>query len=138
MTNNQKEKPTVWKKIGSDLLINISKLVLSITFILSGFVKIVDPLGTQYKIADYIEAMGLQQYAPDILTLALSVIISSVEFILGICLLFAIHRRVVSRLILVFMIVMTMITLWLAVENPISDCGCFGDAIKLTNWQTFS
>ncbi len=137
MTNNQKEKPTVWKKIGSDLLINISKLVLSITFILSGFVKIVDPLGTQYKIADYIEAMGLQQYAPDILTLALSVIISSVEFILGICLLFAIHRRVVSRLILVFMIVMTMITLWLAVENPISDCGCFGDAIKLTNWQTF-
>ena len=103
---------------------------------LSGFVKAVDPLGTQYKIADYAEAMGLQAYAPDLLTLLASIGISAVEFLLGICLLFAIHRRVASKLIVMLMTVMTALTLWLALANPISDCGCFGDALKLTNWET--
>ena len=106
------------------------------TFILSGFVKAVDPLGTQYKIHDYLAAMGLAQYAPDILTLAASVLLSTVEFILGICLLFAIRRRLVSRIVLWVMIAMTLITLWLAWTDPIHDCGCFGDALVLTNWQT--
>ena len=103
---------------------------------LSGFVKAVDPLGTQYKIADYAEAMGLQAYAPDLLTLLASIGISAIEFLLGICLLFAIHRRVASKLIVMLMTVMTALTLWLALANPISDCGCFGDALKLTNWET--
>ena len=137
MANKQQENTSVWRNFGSSLLINICKLLLAITFILSGFVKAVDPLGTQYKINDYIEAWGLQQYVPDMLTLAGSIAISAVEFILGICILFAIHRRVVSKLVLIFIAAMTVITLWLAIENPISDCGCFGDAIKLTNWQTF-
>ena len=106
------------------------------TFILSGFVKAVDPLGTQYKIHDYLAAMGLAQYSPDILTLAASVLLSTVEFILGICLLFAIRRRLVSRIVLWVMIAMTLITLWLAWTDPIHDCGCFGDALVLTNWQT--
>ena len=106
------------------------------TFILSGFVKAVDPLGTQYKIHDYLAAMGLAQYSPDILTLAASVLLSTVEFILGICLLFAIRRRLVSRIVLWVMIAMTLITLWLAWTDPIHDCGCFGDALVLANWQT--
>ena len=119
------------------ILVNIARLLVALAFILSGFVKAVDPSGTQYKIADYLEAMHLGTYAPDALTLILSVLLSAAEFWLGICLLFAIRRRVVTRIILGWLIIMTPLTLWLALANPISDCGCFGDAIVLTNWQTF-
>ena len=119
------------------IVVNFARLLLALTFILSGFVKAVDPQGTQYKITDYLAAMGLRQWVPDFLALGTSVVLLAVEFIIGICLLFAIHRRLVSKLTLVIMVAMTALTLWLAIENPISDCGCFGDAIVLTNWQTF-
>lgn len=117
-------------------VVNIARLVLAVTLILSGFVKAVDPLGTQYKIADYLTAMQLGSYAPDFLTLGASVVLSAIEFGTGICLLFAIRRRLVTTLALVMMAVMTPLTLWLAIANPVSDCGCFGDALVLTNWQT--
>jgi triosephosphate isomerase len=119
------------------VLVNIARFVLATVLILSGFVKAVDPLGTQYKIADYLTAMHLGHVLPDFMTLGASVLLSALEFVLGICLMFAIRRRLVSRLVLVVMLVMTPLTLWLAVANPVSDCGCFGDAVVLTNWQTF-
>ena len=117
---------------------NVCRLVLAVTFIFSGYVKAIDPLGTQYKLHDYAEAVGVSAWVPDWLTLASSVGLSALEFCLGIFLLFAIHRRLASRLTLVFMVVMTLVTLWLFVANPIEDCGCFGDALKLTNGQTFA
>jgi len=117
--------------------VNVCRLMLAVAFILSGFVKAVDPLGTQYKIHDYLGAMGLAAYVPDFLTLSTSVVLSATEFFLGICLLFAIRRRLVSLITMVFLVVMTLLTLWLALADPISDCGCFGDALVLTNWQTF-
>ena len=119
------------------LAVNIARLILGVAFILSGFVKAVDPLGTQYKIQDYLVAMGLGRLIPDFMTLSASVLLSTIEFILGICLLFAIRRRMVSKIVLVLMTAMTLLTLWLALTDPISDCGCFGDALVLTNWQTF-
>ena len=112
-------------------------MVLAVTLILSGFVKAVDPMGTQYKIADYLQALHLGTLVPDFLTLGAAVVLSAIEFGLGICLLFAIRRRLVSTLVLIMMAIMTPLTLWLAVADPISDCGCFGDAVVLTNWQTF-
>ena len=118
-------------------VVNIARFLLAVVFILSGFVKAVDPLGTQYKIHDYLVAMHLGELVPDFVTLSASILQSAIEFVLGICLLFAIRRRVVTRLTLAIMVVMTLLTLWLAIENPISDCGCFGDALVLTNWQTF-
>ena len=118
--------------------VNIARLILAIVLILSGFVKAVDPLGTQYKIHDYLQAVELAQYVPDIATLGAAVLLSAIEFGLGICLLFAIRRRLVTMLTLILMLVMTPITLWLAIANPISDCGCFGDAVVLTNWQTLA
>ena len=118
--------------------VNIARLILAIVLILSGFVKAVDPLGTQYKIHDYLQAVELAQYVPDFATLGAAVLLSAIEFGLGICLLFAIRRRLVTLLTLILMLVMTPITLWLALANPISDCGCFGDAIVLTNWQTLA
>ena len=119
------------------IAVNVCRLVLAVAFILSGFVKAVDPLGTQYKIHDYLVVWGLADVVPDFLTLSVSVVQSSAEFFLGICLLFAIRRRLVSLISMILMVVMTLLTLWLAIANPISDCGCFGDALVLTNWQTF-
>ena len=118
-------------------MINVCRFIVAPTFIFSGFVKAVDPLGTQYKIQDYMEALGMADALPDWVTLSTSVLLAALEFILGVLLLFAIHRRTVSKTIVAFLVVMTGITLWLAVANPVSDCGCFGDAVHLTNWQTF-
>ena len=118
------------------IIINLFRIVLGLTFILSGFVKAIDPLGTQYKIEDYLGALSLGGMLPDFVTLGTSVAISAIEFTLGVLLLFAISRRVISKVTLVFMTIMTLITAWLYIANPISDCGCFGDAIHLTNGET--
>ncbi len=118
------------------VVVNIARFLLAVVLILSGFVKAVDPLGTQYKIADYLEALQLAQYVPEAVMLGISVLLSAFEFMLGTCLLLAIRRRTVSLLTLLLFVVMTPLTLWLALANPISDCGCFGDAVVLTNWQT--
>ena len=119
------------------ILVNICRLLVSLTLILSGFVKAIDPLGTQYKIQDYLAALSMGSIVPDWLTLSTSVLLAAMEFSLGLFLLFAIHRRLVSRLTLIFMAVMTIVTLWVWIANPVKDCGCFGDAIVLTNAQTF-
>ena len=115
---------------------NICRAVLAVTFIFSGYVKAIDPLGTQFKIRDYLTALSIGDYVPDWLTLGSSVALASLEFALGIFILFAIRRRFTTRVILAFMAVMTLITVWIAIANPVSDCGCFGDAITLTNVQT--
>ena len=119
------------------IAVNIARLLLALVFIFSGFVKAVDPLGTAYKIEDYLAALHLGSVMPSMVAVALSVALAATEFSLGIFMLFAIRRHFCSRAVLVFMAVMTPITLWLALANPISDCGCFGDAVVLTNWQTF-
>ncbi len=118
------------------IIINLFRIVLGLTFILSGFVKAIDPLGTQYKIEDYLGVLSLGGMLPDFVTLGTSVAISAIEFTLGVLLLFAISRRVISKVTLVFMTIMTLITAWLYIANPIRDCGCFGDAIHLTNGET--
>lgn len=118
------------------ILTNLCRMVLAVVCIFSGYVKAIDPLGTQYKIQDYLGALHLEGTLPDWLTLAASVGLSALEFCMGILLLFAIRRRQTSKVALVFMGAMTAVTLWLALANPIKDCGCFGDAVHLTNWQT--
>jgi triosephosphate isomerase len=117
--------------------VNICRFILGATFVFSGFVKAVDPLGTYYKIQDYLAAFGMQQLLPDIVPLLMSVLLAVLEFAVGIHLLLGIKRRFTTRLALLIMLVMTPLTLYLALTNPISDCGCFGDALVLTNWQTF-
>ncbi len=118
------------------ILTNICRIVLAATFIFSGFVKAVDPLGTLYKLQDYASAIGLQGAFPDWLLLTCAVLLASAEFWLGVTILFAIQRKMISRLILLFMSVMTIVTLWIAIANPVKDCGCFGDAVKLSNTAT--
>ena len=120
------------------IIVNIARVILGLTLILSGGVKAVDPHGTQYKLDDYAEAIGVAGAIPDWATLAASVALSAVEFWMGLLILLAIWRRVVSKLTLAFMAVMTAVTVWIFVDNPVSDCGCFGDAIKLTNGETLA
>lgn len=116
---------------------NVLRFVVAAAFIISGFVKAVDPLGTVYKLNDYAEAFHLSSIIPSELLLPATMLLCLFEFILGICILFCIWRRTALTAALVFIGLMTPITLILAINNPVSDCGCFGDAIILTNWQTF-
>ena len=119
------------------VVVNIARLVLAVVLVFSGFVKAVDPMGTQYKLTDYLTALHLQMLTPDFLTLGAAVILSAVEFGIGICLLFGIRKTLSTNLAMLMMVVMTPLTLWIALTDPVSDCGCFGDAIVLTNWQSF-
>lgn len=117
------------------LLLNLSRIILALVFIFSGFVKAVDPLGGAIKIEDYLTAFGLNAFNP--LAYTASVLLSLAEFMAGFLLLLGIWRKISSLAVLVFMAVFTILTLYIAIYNPVSDCGCFGDAVKLTNWQTF-
>lgn len=116
---------------------SLCRSLLGITFIFSGFVKAVDPLGTVYKIEDYLMAFG--GWFTDLMPLAgtAAVILIALEWTLGVCMLFNVRTSITAWLSLAFYLVMTPLTLWIALTNPVSDCGCFGDAIVLTNWQTF-
>ena len=124
-------------KIAIKIAVNIGRLLMAATFIFSGFVKGIDPLGTQYKITDYLEALHIDWMFPSWSTLVMSVLLAMCEFAIGIFLLFAIRRRLVSKLTLLVMAVMTLITLWIVIADPVKDCGCFGDAIVLSNMETF-
>lgn len=116
---------------------NVCRFVLGVTFVFSGFVKAVDPMGFYYKVEDYLEAFGIGQWVPYIFIIFFVIGLSAVEFCVGILLTFGIRRRVAAPIALLLMAVMTPLTLYLALFNPVSDCGCFGDAVKLTNWETF-
>lgn len=119
------------------IIATISRVLLGIVFIFSGLVKAIDPLGTTYKIEDYLKAFG--GFFTDLIPLAgvAAVCLIALEFLLGICLLCNIRTQWTSWLTLLFYCVMTPLTLYIAIANPVSDCGCFGDALVITNWQTF-
>ena len=119
------------------LLVNACRMILSVALIFSGAVKMIDPRGTEYKIKDYALAFGLDDMLALYMPLLLSMALALTEFCLGVNLLFGSNRRWTSRVVLVAFMLFTPLTLYLAIENPVSDCGCFGDAWVLTNWQTF-
>ena len=114
------------------------RLLLALTYLFSGVVKLIDPRGTQYKIEDYGAAFGATGLLPEGLPLTLACILAVMEFLMGIYLLYGIRRRLTTVVSICFMLVMTPLTLYLVIKNPVSDCGCFGVALVLTNWQTFA
>lgn len=118
-------------------LVNACRFLLAAAFIFSGFVKAVDPLGSTYKIEDYLEAFGVLSWIPSFLPILTAVALSTLEFSLGAMLLFGIRKGTSTGLSMLLMCFMTPLTLYLAIANPISDCGCFGDAWVLSNWATF-
>ena len=117
-------------------VVNVCRFVLAATFIFSGYVKAIDPLGTLYKLKDYAAAVSLNGLLPDWVLVGVAIALGALEFALGVFMLFAVRRHVVSRITLAFMTAMTVLTLWIFVADPVKDCGCFGDALKLTNGET--
>lgn len=113
----------------------ICRIIVGATFILSGFTKSVDPWGTVYKLEAYAAAMSVDVWTN--LTKAGAFILGGMEFVAGIMVIAGCFRRTISIACVAIMSFMLPLTLWIAVSNPVSDCGCFGDAIILSNWATF-
>lgn len=118
-----------------NLMITLSRWITGIVFVFSGFVKGVDPMGSAIKFTDYFTAFRLDFMIPLAEELALLLILA--EFLAGAALLLGFRIREASWGALIFMIFFLPFTLYLAIFNPVSDCGCFGDALVLTNWETF-
>lgn len=119
------------------IITTVCRFVLAVVFIFSGFVKAIDPLGTQYKIQDYLDAFGWTDVFPESIPFIAAALLGMLEFCLGVYLFFGIRRIIAPRAVVAVMAIMTPLTFWLALDNPVSDCGCFGDAVVLTNWETF-
>ena len=119
------------------IITGICRTLLGLVFIFSGAVKAIDPLGTVYKIEDYLKAFG--GIFTDLLPLAEAAAwgLIILELLLGVCMILNVRTQWTSWISLLFYCVMTPLTLYIALTNPVSDCGCFGDAVVLTNWQTF-
>ena len=133
--NNKKMDSRFWSP--ASIFASISRTLLGLVFIFSGAVKAIDPFGTVYKIEDYLKAFG--GFFTELLPLAdvAAVVLILLEVVLGVCMVLNVRTQWTSWLALAFYAVMTPLTLYIALNNPVSDCGCFGDAIILTNWQTF-
>ena len=124
-------------QFAGNLFLQISRLLFGAVFVFSGFVKAIDPLGSTYKIEDYLRTFGgffesMADYA-----FPLAIALSTIELLIGLNLIFKIQMNLTSILGLIFMIVMTPLTLYIAIKNPVTDCGCFGDALVISNWATF-
>jgi uncharacterized membrane protein YphA (DoxX/SURF4 family) len=116
-------------------LLLLSRIFAGLVFIFSGFVKAIDPMGFAIKFEEYFMAFHLDFLVSAAVPLA--IFLSAAEFMIGLNLLTGIRLKFTALLLMVFMSFFTVLTFILALTNPVSDCGCFGDAIKLTNWQTF-
>ncbi|MBM3419568.1 MAG: hypothetical protein FJY11_00375 [Bacteroidetes bacterium] len=112
-----------------------SRIIAGILFVFSGFVKGVDPVGSQIKFSDYLAAAGMS--LPDSILLVAAMLLCAIEFITGVMLITGSLYKTGVMLYTIFMAIFTPLTLILAIFNPVSDCGCFGDAVHLTNWETF-
>lgn len=111
------------------------RLVTGAVFTFSGFVKGIDPWGTVYKFDEYLGALGIPMSHNLIAVGVFALCI--LEFMIGIFMLLGCYRRSNSVLALLFMVVMLPLTLWIAISDPVADCGCFGDAYIISNWGTF-
>lgn len=114
---------------------HISRILLGLTFVFSGFVKGIDPWGSAYKFTDYFNAFQMPWLTN--LAFALGILLAAAEFFLGVAMIFNFFIRLTSWFMLAFMLFFTGLTFVLALTNPVTDCGCFGDALVITNWQTF-
>jgi uncharacterized membrane protein YphA (DoxX/SURF4 family) len=117
------------------IIVELSRVIVGATFAFSGFVKAVDPLGFTYKMQDYLISLNLEGLFSIALPLAIIMVVA--EFVLGVFLLLGINSKVTTRLIGLFMVFFTPLTFWIALTNPVADCGCFGDALVISNWVSF-
>lgn len=118
----------------------ISRWIVGLVFLFSAFVKGVDPMGTMFKIEEYMSSwtlFGMSFEWAHPLAGVLSVALICAEFLVGVMLIFNAFRVLSAWLLVLMMVFFTATTFFDAVTDLVKDCGCFGDAIKLTNWETF-
>ena len=118
-----------------DFVTTIARPLLGVLFLFSGIVKAIDPLGTVYKITDYLGAFHLSFATP--LAIFASFTIFTIEFVIGALLLFNVFKKQAALGSVILLCFFTPLTLYIAYANPVSDCGCFGDAWQISNWETF-
>src|SRR5690554_5910361 len=111
------------------------RFLVGFVFLFSGFVKIIDPAGVGLIIEEYFKIVGLGNWHT--FYILVGALLSISEMLLGIGILLGLRMKVMIKGALLLMVFFTLLTLYLALFNPITDCGCFGEAVKLTNWETF-
>ena len=114
---------------------NVCRLILACTFIVSGFTKVIDPWGTALKVNEYLSIYGLDYLQPG--AMVFSIWLCGAELMMGCMLLFKVRIRLISIFAVLSMVFFTLLTLLSATLIPVEDCGCFGEALKLTPWETF-
>ena len=117
--------------------IQIARILVGALFIFSGFVKLVDPIGSQYKFQEYFSesVLDMEFLVPYALLFAIFLIIA--EILLGVMILIGYKAKFTVWSLLIITLVFLFLTWYSAHYNKVTDCGCFGDAIKLTPWETF-
>ena len=125
----------IFSKKYSSAALTICRLLVGALFIFSSFTKGVDPLGTKYKMLDYLAVYGMTWLNDFALVLAMLMILA--EFLVGICLITKVLPRLAVLGATLLMLFFTFTTLFDALYDLVPDCGCFGTAIKMSNWQTF-
>ena len=125
-------------KRGQSILSIVAAIVLSSTLLFSGFVKALDPLGMCIKLNAYLAYFGIALPDSSLWLQLSTAALTLLEFTLGLNLLLGIRRRLSTMITLGFIVAMTTLTLWIYIANPVTDCGCFGEALKLTNGQTLA
>jgi len=120
-----------------NIITQISRLLVAVTFIFSGFVKLVDPLGSAYKFEEYFGAdvLNLEFLVP--YALQFSIILIIAELMLGVMLLIGFKHKLTVWSLFLITALFLFLTWYSAYFDKVTDCGCFGDAIKLTPWETF-
>ena len=122
-------------------LYTLSRYLVGVLFIFSGLIKINDPVGTQIKLEEYFEVFSadftplFEHLVP--LALILSVILCTLEIVIGIALLMNYKMKITRVILLSLIVFFTFLTFYSAYFNKVTDCGCFGDALKITPWQSF-
>lgn len=123
------------------ILNTVARYVVGGLFIFSGLIKVNDPVGTQIKLEEYFSvfAVDIAPFFESLkpISLFLSMLLSTLEVVLGVALLFKYREKLVTSLLLGMIVFFTFLTFYSAYFNKVTDCGCFGDAIKLTPWESF-
>ena len=127
-------KPMLSQRARS-LITGVCRLVLAVVFIVSGFTKVIDPWGTSIKINEYLTIYGFDYLIPA--SMVFSIWLCGAEMMMGCMLLCKVRIRLVSIFALASMLFFTILTFLSATFIPVEDCGCFGEAIKLSPWETF-
>ncbi len=120
------------------ILVGISRIIVGVLFIISGLIKLNDPVGFSFKLKDYFapEVLDLEFLVPYALLIAIFVVIF--EVLLGVALLLGYLKKFTLWSLLLMIVFFTFLTFYSAYFNKVTDCGCFGDAIKLTPWESFT